>query len=227
LPLLEPEPSQRLAAKAGRKGRFLATDLKKLLEDITLNSADSYWHARGVVELDISQIYVASYPSLAIRPLESGTDNLRVVRPIPPNYEHPPLDPDDWQFKLDNRFAGRIFDQWQSSLESITPRSVSEYVLCDNCKRLRDFIWQPTAHFSMERSELEDRARYSDCSLCRLIWKAYIRGEESDLTPETLNFRRIDAGLCINDSRLPVLSTFRGPRKSTSHGQDYDAKTES
>jgi serine/threonine protein kinase len=211
----------RLADKGKGKGRIVDTELKKRLECITCHKEDSYWQPDRSVESDEQALHAKTYPSLVIRPRENGAPRLKVVGPIPPNYEHPPLDPDDWIYKLDNLFATSLFEHLQSSKEPLMPQSVSIDPLCKRCEEFRDFLWQPSSYFKIEKSDLSARAQSNKCSLCRLLWKvcssSSSSSQESDRLPESLLFRRIDAGLCINDSRLPALSTFRGPRMLTLH----------
>jgi serine/threonine protein kinase len=214
IPQPQPVPPNKFITKG--KERIRATDLKRRLEHITQSSDDSYWQADGQTETSATQTQSAPYPSLTIRTRENESATLQVRGPAQPNYEHPTLDPDDWRYKLDNSFATALFKHLDGNKKLLMPGPVPVAELCPHCEGLRDFVWQPTAHFSMERSDLENRAKLDKCSLCRLLWKACNSVQETETPAEVLNFRRIDAGLCINDSRLPALSTFRGPCKSDS-----------
>lgn len=117
------------------------------------------------------------------------------------------LDPDTWEFRVDNEFAKEVFqglgfaEEEQSS--SVTTR------LCEQCRDLHDQISSPSLDITYDVPELKNRAQQRACDLCVLLWRTCEQYEAT--SNKTVRFEREHSMLRINGSGTRVLSIFSSP----------------
>lgn len=108
----------------------------------------------------------------------------------------------DWEFPVDNDFAGTVLSEIGSRPfypESITPSS-----LCGRCEDL-DF-WAPGFSFSDNISTFREKSQ--ECQFCRMLYRLC----EKTKTHE-VNLVRNQSHLVLSGVFMPVMSILRSPGK--------------
>lgn len=208
-----PTPALRKPDSKGPR-RFRATDLVDRLEYVVTDEDPRYWfagHGRKPPPVDFDPL--SSDPiSVETENDQTGSGSLRLPERPRVDYGDPKLDPDDWEFKIDNDFASSVFSAIKNRDGCVVPEARISTKLCVDCKRFRDQLWNPGFNITYSVQELETRANRKECDLCWLLWRT-CEPNWGTLFP-TIQFERIDSSLRMNGGHLPVLSIFRSSGKS-------------
>ncbi|KAH9909794.1 hypothetical protein F4778DRAFT_14888 [Xylariomycetidae sp. FL2044] len=122
-----------------------------------------------------------------------------------PDYSLLPMN--NWEFPVDNKFAGKVVDQL--GVEAFNPQVSRAATLCQQCTDL-DF-WR--AGFAIERGVDKLFRNSKTCALCGMLWRAYDRAR---VNGSTVRFERNASILRITGGKmLPALTVMRSPELST------------
>lgn len=199
---------------AAEKGtRFRATDLEKSLHEITENGADErYW--RRDQKPRPAPVETAGSSDLLAPPTsrKSHAAGLRVSPYDMTDYAHPSLDPEEWEFVLDNAFVTRLWSQlWNTTTVPSHELPLSAR-LCGVCEDFEARL--PDADFAItyETQTLRRNAQDERCNLCHLLWQTCgdkIRGQ-----CEKVQFQRAGSTLRMTGTKHPVFTVLRSAGKS-------------
>ncbi|CAN9109473.1 unnamed protein product [Alternaria alternata] len=171
--------------------RLRAHELEKSLSQILqAQRGDRYWE--WFQDPKPEPVNTDSFSRLlASSGLPESTESTETNLRAPPNpkidYEHPSLDPEDWQLELDNIFAAQLLSRLATISGTSTLQSLPPASLCAECKEFGERL--PETNFSMSYTTqvLKHNADAKLCDLCCLLWQAHHRytsteGKETDAT---------------------------------------------
>lgn len=180
--------------------RLRADQLRDRLDHIvTADEGESYWSTkpgRPVPDIPEHLYSDKSAPDLLRRPVQDQVD-----------YGHPKLDPNNWGFETDNKFAAEVFPIFKDIDQFPIPKIRISSDLCDQCEKFRDGLWDTFFEISYDLHVLETRAKTNKCDLCGLLWRTCERNWGTMF--DKVRFERFGSSLRMNGGRLPVLSIFR------------------
>ena len=211
--VVQPDPMPRRESVGG--ARILAEDLLERLHHVVLTEEESYWYTAQRFQYGPAKLEEEPLLSLTVRS-KSGNMTMGALEVKTPNgvdYAHPPLDPVNWVYEIDNVFACTLFKHLRrhDSLATVTSSIVPP--LCEKCNELRDSLWRSRPSIGYSSTELKESATGSHCRLCSMLLR--ICESDGDLLPAQIHFRKDGSRLMRTDKRQPTLSLFRGPGKSS------------
>ncbi|KAF2828834.1 HET-domain-containing protein [Ophiobolus disseminans] len=158
-----------------------------------------------------SRFLVPSGPHL------STSTNLRTPTTPTTDYEHPALNPEDWNFELDNPFAARVLSRSANLTGTPVHHSMSTSKLCANCEHFGERLRDSRFSISYATQTLRRNAAAGSCHLCSLLWQAYCENAPSE--SKEVQFYRANSTLHMSGTNRPVLTLLRnnGP-DSRAHG---------
>lgn len=121
------------------------------------------------------------------------------------------LDPDTWEYRVDNDLASKIFNDLCQDRRSQSKAAGIPANLCEKCLAIADQLSQPSLDVTYSVLELEHSAQQGFCDLCVLLWETCKRFNAT--TNRTVRFEREQSALKINGSGVRVLSLFTTPGK--------------
>jgi serine/threonine protein kinase len=211
---LTSEPSVLATSESrSEKGRILATELVAHLFEMRQRAGEErYWYQAvepGPAPRDKNSSPLLTAPATSHRP-RSNSASLGVPNTRKTDYEHPRLDPADWQFQLDNKLAAEILPQLgcrEGSSSMVLPK------LCANCRNFAERAPNPLFQISYDTKILEQNAKAGHCDLCNLLWKTYRKNSNHET--ETVDFQRVESTLTMSQAngKNPVLLLFRSNGK--------------
>ena len=135
------------------------------------------------------------------------------------DYASPPLDEDDWEFQVDNQFAGRVFSSIEALRSYEVPSTDALSAHCVDCNAFRESLWTPGFEVTYKVQDLRLKANSKVCKLCGLLWRTCRRNNGVHLP--TVQFDRVGSCLKMNGSSTPALSIFRRPRQGGLSTNDF------
>jgi serine/threonine protein kinase len=175
--------------------RFRAVELVENLDRVCQkNQSDQYWFQAA--------------PRCPMPPkYRNRTSLVKIPRQVRGNYDCPDLDPEDWQFRLDNEFAVKIFEQLVASdvLPPASPAHVTDH-LCDKCRDFQGDVWSPFFSMTYETELLYQNTASRSCDLCALLSR--VCQDNASATHSSVGFERRNSTIRMTNVRLPVLSLF-------------------
>jgi len=128
------------------------------------------------------------------------------------SYAHPSLDPEEWEFELDNDFAA-ILSSRMRTITGISPHQTPLLArLCTICK---DFQWRLLdADFAITYATqtLRTNSKAKSCDLCYLLWRT-CRDNLGEAC-ESVHFQRAGSTVRMRDMKHPLLTVLRSNGKS-------------
>ncbi|KAF2627583.1 HET-domain-containing protein [Macroventuria anomochaeta] len=168
----DPMPHRETAGAA----RILAEDLLEKLHHVVLTDEESYWYTEERFHCGPTKLEDGPPLSMTVRSKSGDTTMgaLEVKIPAEVDYAHPPLDPVNWVYEIDNVFACTLFKHLRTrdSLKTLTPSVVPP--LCEKCNELRDSLWQSRPSIGYSPGELKDSRTLS-----------LYRGPDAETSPAT------------------------------------------
>lgn len=198
------------------KARLRADELEILLERIVHNKATQhYWQPVQSRKGPPTNLYASSH--LTVSSVSSGPDvkvsGLHAPQLSRINYEHPPLDPEDWTRSIDNTFAAVIVPELGSLGIKTASQLGTRPSLCEQCRDFRDHLQDGSCDVDYDQPALQQHAAAKTCDLCILLWEAC--GKFSDRSRKKIQFQTAGSALRVLGARQPVLSLFRDNGKPT------------
>ncbi|KAJ4365826.1 hypothetical protein N0V83_008447 [Neocucurbitaria cava] len=186
--------------------RFPATELaEQLSRIINANPAESYW-CNGSPARPAPVYPTKSFSSSLSIPRKSNSEGPMIPVLDKVDYGNPKLDPDDWNFILDNTFAANLLSNLLGS-SIVPPHPSIPDSICSRCQEFHDKMWSPIVRVSYDTQQLMHSALGQTCNLCCLLWQTC--KEYSRTTFSTVEFLRSDSTLTLRGVRQPVLTLFR------------------
>lgn len=203
--------------------RMLATDLEEELRKIKETAGD---------EADWDQIQrlhrssprsTRSGPFLSIPPNSTHRSSRPEmadiqVREPKQDYGHPPLDPEDWEFLIDNDFAGNMMSRSELDRRLTSLRSPPRARLCKTCVSFRIDLYRSPMKIYYSSTELGQNSSLERCDLCKILWKAY--SEAGPTRTQVVTFERRNTTVWIAGMKHPVLTLYQSKGKSISKAND-------
>jgi serine/threonine protein kinase len=138
------------------------------------------------------------------------------------DYNPPILDPNDWKLQYNNHSASSLLESLAATDPSDFPASPPTSELCKDCSKYSQDLLNPGFSWPYDVSELERRAQFSDCNLCKLLWRTCVRNGGHAL--ESGRFDRTGPSLRMdNNSNKNVLSVVRLPTSDNLTGIESQA----
>lgn len=193
--------------------RFRATTLKTSLLRILEKGADERYWGQGQKPRP-APVETAGSSDLLAPPTsrKSHAAGLRAPPYDMTDYAHPSLDPEEWEFVLDNKFVAELWSQLRNTTTVPPHQAASSARLCDVC---RDFEARlPDANFAItyETQTLRLNADDERCNLCPLLWRAC--GDKIQGQCERVQFQRVGSTVRMTGTKHPVLTVLRSDGKS-------------
>ena len=193
--------------------RFRATTLKTSLLQILEKGADERYWGQGQKPRP-APVETAGSSDLLAPPTsrKSHAAGLRAPPYDMTDYAHPSLDPEEWEFVLDNKFVAELWSQLRNTTTVPPHQAASSARLCDVC---RDFEARlPDAKFAItyETQTLRLNADDERCNLCPLLWRAC--GDKIQGQCERVQFQRVGSTVRMTGTKHPVLTVLRSDGKS-------------
>ncbi|KAF2132922.1 HET-domain-containing protein [Dothidotthia symphoricarpi CBS 119687] len=192
--------------------RLRATKFFDMLENIMYtDEIEGYWQAvesdrQPPTDLELSLIALTTTDTKNTESLQEG---LAVPVPSLINYgDDPNLDPNIWEFEVDNEFVSSLLPASNGLNRSSSETRISSN-LCNKCEEFRDRVWNPGFNITYQVQDLLSSAIKQECDLCCLLWRTCKRNQGTSVS--TAQFQRIGSVLMMNGGHIPVLSLFRSP----------------
>jgi hypothetical protein len=169
-------PTARSLGEAETPERYDATELRDQLRCIMQSEQDeSYWCIESSAS-PIPRLFqratkaTSSLTAQSLEPLQLRGSILRIPESSAVDYGDPLLDPDDWNFVLDNEFAFNFLSDVPASI-NVASYSEIPANICTKCHEFRRNIWSPMFRISYDVDQLRQNAEAQTCPLCCLLWQ--------------------------------------------------------
>ncbi|CAN9195202.1 unnamed protein product [Alternaria alternata] len=198
--LQTPEPKHNVRLRADE----LEEDLSRILQTQKRNR---YWdrfqdpRPEPVGTDSSSRLLAPSAPHI------STATNLRVPTTHKVDYDHPSLDPEDWQFELDNAFAAQLLSQLDTITSTSSPQSSPAPNLCRDCKEFGERLPETNSSMSYTIQVLKRNADAKLCDLCCLLWQIHRKCASTER--KEVRFYRAGSTLCMSGVKNPVCTLLR------------------
>jgi serine/threonine protein kinase len=137
----------------------------------------------------------------------STATNLRVPSTHKVDYEHPSLDPEDWQFELDNMFAAKL----DTITSTPSPQSSPAPNLCTECKDFGERLPETNFSISYTTQVLKHNAKARLCNLCCFLWQTHQRYASPEC--KEVRFHRVGSTMYMSGANSPVYTLLRSNGK--------------
>ena len=134
------------------------------------------------------------------------------VREPRQDYGHPRLDPEDWEFLVDNDFAGNVMSRLELDKRLTSLSSPPQARLCETCVSFRLELYRSSMRIRYSTTQLKQNSVLQSCDLCRLLWKAY--SEAVSTRTEMVAFERRSTTVWIPGMKHPVLTLYQNKGQS-------------
>ncbi|KAH8719330.1 hypothetical protein GQ44DRAFT_659386, partial [Phaeosphaeriaceae sp. PMI808] len=203
--------------------RFRATELVEQLSHIIHNNqGESYWY-NGSPATSMPW-YPGKSSNLSITPhsmsRKTKPGGLGVPEPDKVDYGNPKLDPENWDFILDNKFAANMLSSLATNSNLPSFADSPAVILCRKCQEFHNKMWSPLVKVTYSTQRLMQNAAEKNCDLCCLLWQTCQEHchTTSGTASATVQFQRWDSTLAVVGRKHPVLTLFRN--NGTSQASD-------
>lgn len=202
--LQNPEPKHNVRLRADE----LEEDLSRILQT---QKGNRYWdrfqdpRPEPVGTDSSSRLLAPSAPHI------STATNLRVPTTHKVDYDHPSLDPEDWQLELDNVFAAQLLSRLVTITRTPSPQSLPSADLCTGCKEFGEQLPQTDFSKSYMTRVLKCNADAKLCNLCCLLWQTHQRYASTECNE--VRFYRMDSAMYMSGVKNPVCTLLRSNGK--------------
>ncbi|KAI4613988.1 hypothetical protein J4E80_006677 [Alternaria sp. BMP 0032] len=195
-----------------KQARFRATELEIALYRIAKGAAsEGYWHRDvepGQPPVDIVGTSHLSVPT-GHRAHSTG---LRIPTNEMVDYEHPSLDPEEWEFELDNEFATTLLSRLRS-VTGISPhQTVPSARLCTICRDFQERLLDADFTISYATQRLRTNSNARSCDLCCLLWPTCRDKVKGGC--KNVQFERAGSTVRMRGTKQPIVTVFRSDGKS-------------
>ncbi|KAI4710301.1 hypothetical protein J4E89_004754 [Alternaria sp. Ai002NY15] len=195
-----------------KQARFRATELEMELCRIAEDGAiDGYWHQDlepGQPPVDIvgsSHLSVPTGDRAHSTGLRSPTNEMV-------DYEHPSLDPEEWEFELDNDFASTLLSRLRR-ITGISPHQTAPSArLCTICRDFQGRLLDADFTISYATQRLRTNSNAKSCDLCCLLWSTCREKVKGGC--KNVQFERVDSTVSMRGTKQPILTVLRSDGKS-------------
>jgi len=215
-----------------RRTRFRADELEReLLRIAQGGEGKHYWFQNQ--EPRPAPEDMSSWSNLLVSTSQIAYSNgLRIPTDDPVDYAHPPLDPEEWEFELDNSFAATLSSRLKGITGTSPHRPPSSAGLCTLCRDFRERILDADFAISYPTQTLRTNSKAESCHLCCMLWQtcrdiAEGRGIAEVWTKgwrvcrdilegrcKSVPLERVGSTLLMRGMRHPVLTLLRSDGES-------------
>jgi len=195
-----------------KQARFRATELETALCRIAKGGASQgYWHRN--LEPGQPPGDIIGMPHL---PVPTGhrahSDALTTPAIDMVDYAHPSLDPEEWEFELDNDFAATLSSQLRS-ITGMSPHETPQSAkLCTICRDFQGRLLDAEFAISYATQTLRIHSKAKSCDLCSLLWQNC--RDKLNGGFESVHLQRAGSAVRIRGLKHPVLTVLRSDGKS-------------
>ena len=195
-----------------QRTRLRAIELeKKLLQIAQGEESEHYWHQNQEPRPAPVDIIGSSH-----LPVPNGhrahSAGLRIPTNDMVDYAHPSLDPEEWEFEIDNDFAATISSRLRSTTGNSPHQTPPSAKLCTICRGFQDRLLDAEFAISYATQTLQTHSKAKSCDLCCLLWQTCHDKVEGGC--KSVHLQRAGSTVRLRGTKHPVLTVLRSDGKS-------------
>ncbi|KAI4671387.1 uncharacterized protein J4E88_009052 [Alternaria novae-zelandiae] len=199
-------------SSSNTRTRFRASELEtELLRIALVGGGEHYWYQNQKPRPAPGDII--GMPHL---PVPTGHREYSDVLPVPAidmvDYAHPSLDPEEWEFELDNDFAATESSRLKSITRMAPHETPPSAKLCTICRDFQGRLLDAEFAISYATQTLRINSEAKSCDLCYILWQNC--RDKLNGGCESVHLQRAGSAIRIRGLKHPILTVLRSDGKS-------------